>query len=255
MGVDFDRYRNLSPEKQSLINFWFREAWNKKNCNETQCFYPFISAWIAFNSWAACITEEDQDSKMIEVLGKNKELEEDFKELLNNNPLFRVKVENFYKNLPIVKVHQIRKLEREIREIQGKLNDKCQKTKNKLNKWQIPTDSKPIDIEEIFKARFNQVKNERKSGAELCKSLGKELFSPKCWIEHQNDFDKIERNCINTLQSLYGVRCNLFHGEKSPLVTADQQIVLDAFLVMLYFFYKIFSKYGVIQAESYDEWL
>jgi hypothetical protein len=259
MGVDFYRYRKLSYEKQLLIASWFKKAWDSKDCNGSQCYSPFISAWIAFNSWAACITEEDTDRAMIQVLEDNQDLINYFQSLLNGD--FHKEVKIFYKKLPIVKLQKIRQLQRALQvleqhssnQILEGADEKLAEAKREICKWKIDiSDSiflrRPVD--EIIRVQIKKIKED--PNLHLDTNFAEALFAPKCWIEHRGNFETIEENWTNTIQSIYRVRCNLFHGDKSPVLQPDQQIVSSTFRVMLHVFYRIFSKYEVINSEDFE---
>lgn len=260
MGVDFDRYDKLSWEKQLLIKTWFKEAWDRKNCDESQCYSPFISAWIAFNSWAACITEEDTDRAMIEELEVNQDLINDFQSLLNGD--FQKEVKIFYKKLPIVKVQKIRQLERALQVLKQHPSNqllevaddkRIAEAKKEVKKWEIDiSDSKSLNhsVNKIIHTQIKKIKED--PSLNLDPKFCEALFAPKCWIDHRGNFEAIKENWTNTIQSIYRVRCNLFHGDKSPVLQPDQQIVSSTFRVMLHVFYHIFSKYEVIDPKEFE---
>lgn len=58
------------------------------------------------------------------------------------------------------------------------------------------------------------------------------LFEPECWREHENG---VPVDLPHTLAVIYRVRCNLFHGEKSPHSEMDATIVKAAFDVLVRF--------------------
>ena len=57
-------------------------------------------------------------------------------------------------------------------------------------------------------------------------------FEPECWREHENG---IPLDLPHSLAAIYRVRCNLFHGEKSPHSEMDAIIVKAAFDVLVRF--------------------
>ena len=59
--VDLNRYAALHSEGRKLISGWFERAWKRRDCQPEDCFEPFIFAWFAVNTWAACVTEVDGD--------------------------------------------------------------------------------------------------------------------------------------------------------------------------------------------------
>jgi len=72
--INFDRYTYLYPERQRLISGWFERAWDMWNCQGDDCFEAFIFVWIAFNGWAACITELDDDYQHLDALKRDQTL-------------------------------------------------------------------------------------------------------------------------------------------------------------------------------------
>lgn len=55
---------------------------------------------------------------------------------------------------------------------------------------------------------------------------------PQCFLYHRDRNEPVPFDWPHTLQSAYRVRCNLFHGEKSPTSEMDQRIVAQAFTVL-----------------------
>jgi hypothetical protein len=49
---------------------------------------------------------------------------------------------------------------------------------------------------------------------------GARQFAPRCYLEH----DDVPLDCGHTLDALYRVRCNLFHGEKARSSEKDQLV-------------------------------
>lgn len=61
-------------------------------------------------------------------------------------------------------------------------------------------------------------------------------FAPDCWKAHQDAGEPVPLDWPHTLQTIYRVRCNLFHGEKSAHSEMDRAIVRAAFDVLVLFF-------------------
>src|SRR5258708_36235539 len=80
--INFDPYTYLHAEGQRLISGWFERAWAMRDGQGDDCFEAFIFAWIAFNAWAACITELDEDYKYLDALKRDQTLYQDFKRLV-----------------------------------------------------------------------------------------------------------------------------------------------------------------------------
>lgn len=66
--------------------------------------------------------------------------------------------------------------------------------------------------------------------------MGVSEFEPDCWKAHQEAGEAVPLDWAHTLQTLYRVRCNLFHGEKSAHSEMDRAIVRAAFDVLVLFF-------------------
>lgn len=60
-------------------------------------------------------------------------------------------------------------------------------------------------------------------------------MAPECWLDHHERDEMPPSDWLHFLYAVYRVRCNLFHGEKNPFESTDQQIVRSAFLVLAYF--------------------
>lgn len=63
-------------------------------------------------------------------------------------------------------------------------------------------------------------------------------FEPRCWEKHNDAGEKCPCDWPHTISAIYRMRCNLFHGEKSPYSLIDQRIVQSAFRVLIDFFRK-----------------
>lgn len=58
---------------------------------------------------------------------------------------------------------------------------------------------------------------------------------PQCFEYHLRCNGSVPLDWPHTLQAVYRVRCNLFHGEKSPTAKMDARIVRQAFTVLSMF--------------------
>jgi len=56
-------------------------------------------------------------------------------------------------------------------------------------------------------------------------------FEPSCWRDHRGGDPPLD--WTHTFQTLYRIRCNLFHGEKTLDSENDRQIVAAAYLVLM----------------------
>lgn len=67
-------------------------------------------------------------------------------------------------------------------------------------------------------------------------SSGATKFEPQCWERHVNNNQTVPIDWPHTLATIYRVRCNLFHGEKSLYSQMDQMVVESAFRTLVDFF-------------------
>lgn len=61
-------------------------------------------------------------------------------------------------------------------------------------------------------------------------------FDPDCWKVHHDAGEVVPLDWAHTLQTIYRVRCNLFHGEKSAHSEMGRALVLAAFNILVMFF-------------------
>jgi len=122
VNVEYWNYKRLHPEGKDLIRGWFNRAWHKRKCRSDKSFEPFILCWIAFNSWAACVTGEDEDRHIIKCLKADKVLSAGFATLAAKDQSFAETAKAFRTCWPIFKVQELRHLK--IRELHS--NDRRQ---------------------------------------------------------------------------------------------------------------------------------
>src|SRR5579859_1061109 len=108
--VDFNRYHLLPREESRLISGWFNRSLQKLGCHKEEAFDAFISAWVAFNGWAACVTQiSEPDCEIIKRLKQDEIICQDFEKLLaSQNSEFSHSVAEFAKFWPIFKVQDLR---------------------------------------------------------------------------------------------------------------------------------------------------
>ena len=66
-------------------------------------------------------------------------------------------------------------------------------------------------------------------------SHGANQFEPRCWQRHHDAGESIPTDWGHTINAIYKVRCNLFHGMKAAHSEMDQMIVHSAYLVLVRF--------------------
>lgn len=193
--IDFDRYTHLHPEGQRLISGWFERAWGMRDCQGDDCFEAFIFAWIAFNGWAACITERDDDYQYLDALKRDQTLSQSFKRLvaIPVSPLAFHALQ-FATQWPIFDVRPLRRRHIIV--------------------------SYEVDRRTVIKRYLD---------------AGVTAFAPKCWKRHDDAKEQVPVDWSHTLAALYRVRCNLFHGEKAAHSEMDQQVVSGAFRTLVHF--------------------
>ncbi len=201
VSIYFSRYSDLHSQGRHLITGWFRRAWERRDCQGDECFEVFIYAWFAFNGWAACVTDLDEDYKYIDALKRDQTLCRKFSELFADpESPFRQYAEQFAKLWPIFDVKSLRRLH-------------------------IPS---------LYTGT-------RSSVIEHYLASGATNFEPKCWKRHKGAEESIPVDWPHTLAALYKVRCNLFHGQKAAHSEMDQQIVSLAFQTLVYFFEQVLT--------------
>src|SRR5712692_3873602 len=92
---DSRRFQMLHPDGRRLITHWFERAWHHRLCEPEDSFEPFIFCWIAFNGWAACCTELDQDRQWLEALSFSAQVCDRFRTTLSSSPEVRQEAERF----------------------------------------------------------------------------------------------------------------------------------------------------------------
>jgi hypothetical protein len=109
MKVDFSKFQQLPIRGRRLIEGWFSRAAKQQDCPDSESFEPFIYCWIAFNSWAACVTDEDRDSLIIQRLKSNPTLSARFTNLIAQEEHFARSARAFQAWWPIFKVQELRR--------------------------------------------------------------------------------------------------------------------------------------------------
>lgn len=107
--LDYWRYDHLPPYGKSLIQDWFRRGEQGIGRDPAESFEPFIYTWFALNSWAACVTNQDQDATWRRRLAEDPSLQEEFGRLRATNAEFRQHLDQFVAFWPIFEVKSIRR--------------------------------------------------------------------------------------------------------------------------------------------------
>ena len=107
---DSHRFDVLHPDGRRLIVHWFKRAYEQRDCDPAESFEPFIYAWIAFNGWAACCTELDQDRQLVEAVSSNPEFVQQFADSIEQSAPLRSTAERFRSYWPVFKAQELRRL-------------------------------------------------------------------------------------------------------------------------------------------------
>ena len=199
--AQLNRYHWLHPAGKKLISSWLDRAWQKRKCRPTNSFEPFIFTWISFNGWAACVTELDRDKDMIDALKRCKPICDDFERLIAD------------KKSPVSRY-----------------------ARQFHDSWPI---FRAQEIRRLNVSRYDA--GDRQEIVEHYLSSGIRSFEPQCWTRHREEGNPVPLDWPHTLNALYRVRCNLFHGEKSAHSEMDSSIVASAFRTLINFLHE--SKY------------
>jgi hypothetical protein len=200
--IDFSRYFDLNPHGHDLIEEWFRRSWSMLNCQGNNCFEAFIYTWFAFNGWAACVTDLDEDRKYIDALKRDPTLCQKFSNLADDHHSpFGICAVQFAEQWPIFDARSLRR-----------------------------------------QHIFPPYRASRHSVVDYYLSQGVDWFEPRCYKRHKDAVEPIPVDWPHTLAALYKVRCNLFHGQKSAHSEMDQLIVSLAFRTLAYFFSDVLHR-------------
>ena len=189
--VKRQRYSLLHSDGRRLIRQWLSRASTEMQSQDGSPFEAFIFLWIAFNGYASCITDEEQDREIIRKLGNCPDTRRDFAELLDRDADFQSLVSTFAKSWPVFKVHQLRR--------------------QRL----------------LGRAFANRAERVRYYLDADCRA-----YRPECFSYHQGRQEDVPLDWPHTLNAIYQVRCNLFHGEKSLTEENDRVIVTQALGVL-----------------------
>ncbi|BBE11080.1 hypothetical protein HH1059_14230 [Halorhodospira halochloris] len=99
------------------------------------------------------------------------------------------------------------------------------------------------DLWPIFKAQdirraghFGHISDDRREVIEHYRGIEGIAYEPRCAFFHQDAAGAVPVDWPHCLNTIYRVRCNLFHGEKSPHSEMDARVVKNAFDTLAHFF-------------------
>jgi hypothetical protein len=173
--VNYSNFSMLNPESADLA----RDLLAQVHGTDTP-FSSFIHAWMAFNGWMECVTEEESDAGMVSALCADTRLASAYEDLMGSEQFKRYVME-FSSLWPVLNVRDVRR---------------------KLGRDAFLR----LSREELLqRAAAGQVRAEPANWA---------AGAVPTWT--------------NLLRATYTVRCNLFHGSKSPQNYRDHQLVTHA---------------------------
>jgi hypothetical protein len=187
-NVHFGLYDHVAQPLRTLVASWLKRA-----DREEDVFERFIFTYIAFNAWAAAVSEFDDDAKWRTALAQSDEVNDRFVQN-RYDPEFCNAIVEFAKSWPIFVAKDLRR-----RNIQ-----------------RAPLEGRP---------RAEVVELLRRNNVEC---------APACWFKHREEGSETA-DWPHTLDAIYRVRCNLFHGEKGADFKSDREIVSAACAVLLPF--------------------
>ncbi|MBX3711862.1 MAG: hypothetical protein KF800_07875 [Lysobacter sp.] len=171
--VRFDNFQQLDPDAVNLA----RELVGVI-ADERSAFSSFSHAWMAFNGWMECVSEEETDAAMLNALADHPKLVTAYEDLLGMDATFADSVAEIAALLPVLSVRDVRR---------------------KLGRDAFSQYERPQLLHEAKCAGVKQQPRDWTSGTKLT------------WPE--------------LLRTIYLVRCNLFHGAKSPRNDRDRNLV------------------------------
>ncbi len=108
--VEIGRFQTLHDDGRRLIISWFERALGYRDCVPEESFEPFIFAWLAFNAWAACVTEADKDAEWKYSLMVCPEINRHFDDLRSDQEgALAGCVHEFAQQWPIFKAQELRR--------------------------------------------------------------------------------------------------------------------------------------------------
>jgi hypothetical protein len=157
-------------------------------------FEGFIYAWISFNGWASCCCDTDRDRVLIDVLRMDGGVSATFNSLVQSNPTVAGASERFRALWPIFRA---------------------------------------TDVRSGSDAAAREYSRNGRAGlvAYYSHMFPKASRAPDCHARH--DPEPIQADWGHTLEALYRVRCNLFHGTKSTDGQVDREVVDAAAAVLV----------------------
>lgn len=183
--------------------FWtFLEGWIRRAAralNKEEHFEGLIYLWVAFNAWLGHTIEDrtlaNRDRALIHTAGSDEQLSGSFEALLQRDGREADMCNCFHSFWPVFHARAL--------------------VDRGLGPWQA-----------------NQSRTEYRANC-FRAQLGRADWAPRCFQMHQPDGTRPEEfdpryvplDWVHTLNAIYQVRCNLFHGGKSFRYSRDEEFV------------------------------
>jgi hypothetical protein len=104
-----NNFITLHIDGKQLITEWYQRAFSLRNCNPDSSFESFIYLWFAFNAWASCVTDTDNDREIINILSADINVRNDFAQILGANEKYSSLVLEFTSLFPIFDARELRR--------------------------------------------------------------------------------------------------------------------------------------------------
>jgi hypothetical protein len=169
-------------------------GWADRAGTTRNAFEAFIYSWISFNGWASCCCEDDGDRKLIDTLRVDARVTAAFDSLIAADPACADALNRFRSLWPIFQASQVRS---------GLMEAESQ-YHQAGRRGQV----------EYYSLKFPKARR-----------------APDCHLRHGHE--PMDADWAHTLEALYRVRCNLFHGTKSVHGEVDKEMVEAASAVLV----------------------
>jgi hypothetical protein len=134
--VDLDRFGHVNATTRRLISGWYGRASSKLDVRPRDSFEPFIFCWIAFNGWAACVTDLDTDWMWRDAIASSPMVHNSFLDVMARDRTLAQHAHTFHGLLPMFVVQDIRR-----RGLRGDSNEPRESTRRRFLEagvWRLP---------------------------------------------------------------------------------------------------------------------
>ncbi len=200
-----ERFAELHEDGKNLIRSWYFRALETRDTYEGDKFESFIFAWFAFNGWMSCVADTDVDAECIKSIGKSKEME-----LMVND----------------LRLHR---------------DSQTLISASRLLEWTPIFDVKSLRRSGLY-VSYAHYDNRVERVEEYLRN-GATVFEPQCWTRHIAANEPVPVDLPHVLNTLYKIRCNLFHGQKAAHSEMDREIVRRAYYTLVNFI----DETGILQ--------